>query len=125
MFVKIDRIRNINCKQCIVSQRNIALKSRIANNELLLLLGCSWNNSRNVNIYDHEIYMTPQNFRVPIPNSMGQNFNDYSWNEKIISIQNGVLRDILKEYLDIYSKHKYDVGKMNIGPQRIFLKKIT
>lgn len=40
---------------------------------------------------------------------------------EINAIQNETLRDILVEYLDFLYTKKYDVGKINIEPQCIFL----
>lgn len=39
-----------------------------------------------------------------------QNFCDSNLNEEINLIEYGILRDILKGYVDIFAKHKYDVG---------------
>lgn len=38
-----------------------------------------------------------------------------------ISVENYEIKEILEEYDDIFSKNKYDVGKINIEPQRVRL----
>lgn len=64
---------------------------------------------------DYGNVKTPQNFRKPSTYDSGL-IGD------INSIQSGILRDIVIEYLDIFSKSNYDVGMINIQPQRVFLK---